>query len=121
MQLVEVKNAAGPLDSLYYQQLESGNVLFFSHSPFEMPEPDIQFLLSQRQQDASYHKNIAYKPNIDKLTGVASDGERERLRSIMRQYCNTVTAFLTKVMPQYAANWQLDYTSFRPQEEEGRN
>jgi len=121
MQLVEVKNAVGPLDSSYYQQLESGNVLFFSHCPFDLAESDVQFLLSQRQQDASYHKNIAYKPNIDKLTGVATDGERERLRAIMRQYCNTVVAFLTKIMPRYAASWQLDYTSFRPQEEEGRS
>ncbi|HZS46926.1 MAG TPA: Kdo hydroxylase family protein [Blastocatellia bacterium] len=121
MQLVEVKNATKALDDSYYRKLESGDVLFFPRCPFDLKSEDTDFLLSQRQQDASYHKNIAYKPNIDKITGVASDSERERLRAIMKNYCETVTQLLKTIMPRYAAHWQLDYTSFRPQEEEGRN
>ena len=38
----------------------------------------------------------------------------------MKNYCDTVTALLTKLIPRYAKTWELDYTSFRPQEEEGR-
>jgi len=121
MQLVEVKDATKALDDSYYRKLESGDVLFFPRCPFDLKPDDMTFLLSQRQQDASYHKNIAYKPNLDKITGVASDGERERLRSIMKEYCETVIRLLKTILPRYAAVWQLDYTSFRPQEEEGRN
>jgi hypothetical protein len=32
-----------------------------------------------------------------------------------------VTVFLTTFLAPYKANWQLDYASFRPQEEEGRD
>jgi len=120
MKLVTVNDTDRPLSAEYYQQLESGNVLFFPKTPFEFAKQDIDFLLNQRQQDASYHKNIAYKPNQDKVTGVASSEQREQLRSIMSKYCKTVTALLTTVLPKYAEKWDLDYTSFRPQEEEGR-
>ena len=36
-------------------------------------------------------------------------------------YSRAVTDFLTNFLTPYHANWQLDYASFRPQEEEGRD
>ena len=120
MKLVTVTETDRPLTEEYYQQLESGNVLFFPTTPFEFAKQDIDFLLDQRQQDASYHKNIAYKPNKDKVTGVDAADKREQLRSIMSKYCKSVTGLLTTIMPRYAAKWDLDYTSFRPLEEKGR-
>lgn len=107
------------------KQLESGGILYFPQSPIKIPADDLQFLLGQQQADSSLHKNIAYKPNIDKLSGVdtkTADAKAvARLQGIMRQYSKNVTAFLTGFLSPYKANWQLDYASFRPQEEEGRD
>lgn len=106
-------------------QLEAGDILYFPQTPISIPENDLQFLLGQQQTDSSLHKNIAYKPNIDKLSGVdsktADAAAVARLQSIMRQYSRSVTEFLTGFLAPYKANWQLDYASFRPQEEEGRD
>jgi hypothetical protein len=107
----------------YCQQLEEGRLLFFPHTPFELPEAEREFLLSQRQVGADYHKNIAYRPNQDRITGFVKHSEEdvERLRSIMRAYSRRVTEFLATLLPPYARSWRLDYASFRPQEEQGRN
>jgi hypothetical protein len=106
-------------------QLEAGDILFFPKTPIAIPSGDLEFLLGQQQTDSSLHKNIAYKPNIDKLSGVdtkTADAQAvARLQSIMRQYSRSVTEFLTGFLTPYRANWQLDYASFRPQEEEGRD
>jgi hypothetical protein len=105
--------------------LEAGDILYFPQTPINIPETDLQFLLGQQQTDSSLHKNIAYKPNIDKLSGVdtktADAAAVARLQDIMRQYSKSVTEFLTRFLGPYNANWQLDYASFRPQEEEGRD
>jgi hypothetical protein len=50
-------------------RLEEGNLLFFEETPFELPPDDVQFLLGQKQSEAGYHKNIAYRPLSDRLTG----------------------------------------------------
>jgi hypothetical protein len=106
-------------------QLETGDILYFPQTPIAIPDGDLQFLLGQQQTDSSLHKNIAYKPNIDKLSGVdtkTADAQAvARLQSIMHWYSKSVTAFLTGFLAPYKANWQLDYASFRPQEEEGRD
>ena len=106
-------------------RLEAGDILYFPQSPVPLSEDDVSFLLGQQQTDSSLHKNIAYKPNIDKLSGfdakTASPAAVERLHGIMRKYSQTVTAFLTRFLSPYQANWQLDYASFRPQEEQGRD
>jgi len=106
-------------------QLEAGDILYFPQTPIEIAPSDLQFLLGQQQTDSSLHKNIAYKPKIDKLSGVdtktADAAAVARLQSIMRQYSKSVTEFLTGFLSPYKANWQLDYASFRPQEEEGRD
>jgi len=39
----------------------------------------------------------------------------------MRRYSQSVVAFLTGFLAPYRANWHLDYASFRPQEEQGRD
>ncbi len=106
-------------------QLEAGDILYFPRTPVGIPQDDLEFLLGQQQTDSSLHKNIAYKPKIDKLSGVdtksADAAAVARLQSIMRRYSKQVTEFLTGFLSPYKANWQLDYASFRPQEEEGRD
>jgi hypothetical protein len=107
------------------EQLEAGCILFFPRSPVSLTDSDLQFLRGQQQSDSSLHKNIAYKPKADELSGVdtktANPAAVDRLRSIMRNYSQSVTAFLTGFLLPYNDNWQLDYASFRPQEEEGRD
>ena len=123
---LETLQSASPDQSrAWCAQLESGNILYFPQTPIAIPDGDIRFLLGQQQTDSSLHKNIAYKPNIDKLSGVdtkTADAQAvARLQSIMRWYSKSVTEFLTGFLAPYNANWQLDYASFRPQEEEGRD
>ncbi|GGH01888.1 Kdo hydroxylase family protein [Silvibacterium dinghuense] len=107
------------------EHLEAGDILFFPQTPIAIPPSDLEFLLGQQQTDSSLHKNIAYKPNIDKLSGVdtktADARAVERLQGIMRNYSQSVVRFLTGFLAPYQSNWQLDYASFRPQEEQGRD
>ena len=106
-------------------QLEAGEILYFPETPVPLEAGDVSFLLGQQQTDSSLHKNIAYKPNLDKLSGVdtktADTAAVARLQSVMRSYSQSVTAFLTGFLSPYHAKWKLDYASFRPQEEEGRD
>lgn len=104
------------------EALERGGVLLFRETPFELPEADRELLLRQRQTEAGYHKNIAYRPAADRVTGVAprEREDAENLRRVLRDYSRRVIAFAAAVLPRYARSWRIDYASFRPQEEESR-
>lgn len=123
--LEQLKSPSPQQQREWCTELEAGDILYFPQTPIAIPESDLQFLLGQQQADSSLHKNIAYKPNIDKLSGVdtkiADAAAVARLQGIIRQYSKSVTEFLTAFLAPYKANWQLDYASFRPQEEEGRD
>jgi hypothetical protein len=99
--------------------LENGNILVFPKIPFPFPQEEIDFLLKQRQSGGKGHKNIAYKPNIDKLSN--HDGNEERLKTILRNYSERTTQFLTEILKPYSKEWKIDYTSFRPFQEKGRD
>ena len=107
------------------ERLEAGDILYFPQSPIAFRSEDLAFLLGQQQSGSGLHKNIAYKPNIDQVSGLetsATNGvEAEHLRAVMRQYSQDVTRFLTRFLSPYEGRWKLDYASFRPQEEEGRD
>lgn len=106
-------------------RLEAGEILYFPETPVPVPVGDLRFLLDQRQTGSALHKNIAYKPAIDKLSGFdagTSDmGEVEQLRAVMRRYSSSVVAFLKDFLAPYRERWLLDYASFRPLEEQGRD
>lgn len=73
-------------------------------------------------QDArSFHKNIAYKTNVDKVSGLVDRSESERVRTAMREYSRSALAFMSRILPHYAQSWKVDYASFRSIEEKGRN
>ena len=57
-------------------QLEAGAILLFRRTPVQLAEEDITFLLGQQQSDSSLHKNIAYKPATDALSGLDVKGEQ---------------------------------------------
>ena len=106
----------------YSRQLEAGKILLFSAPPFALAQADRDFLLSRRQTSSKFHKNISYKPSRDKLSGVSSGEpeDTERVHRILREYSRAVTRFLAALLLPYAERWTLDYASFRPLEEKGR-
>jgi hypothetical protein len=105
------------------EQLERGNILLLTQSPFLPPKADGAFLREQRQTESASHKNIAYKPKQGKITGAdaVNAEDSERMRAILAAYSQGAMAFLTDLFPQYAQTWRVDYASFRPLEEQGRN
>ena len=105
-----------------YGRLEAGDILYFPTSPFGLTEEERSFLLGQKQVDASYHKNISYRPAQDKLKGVdqKDDEAREKTREIMRAYSQGAIAFMARFFGRYARDWKIDFASFRPIEENGR-
>jgi hypothetical protein len=103
-------------------QLEEGNILFFPRLPFEIPADDIQFLLTQQQSGARHHKNVAYRPTEDRLTGYGEGDPNQvaRLRRIMQLYSRQAIRFASEVLAPYATSWRVDFASFRPEQEKGR-
>ncbi len=104
-------------------QLEAGNILYFPQTPVPLEAEAIAFLLGRQQTTSSLHKNIAYKPAADELSGLDRPDKavEERLRAIMRGYSESVTRFLSDFLQPYVGGMRRDYASFRPQEEQNRN
>jgi hypothetical protein len=106
-------------------RLEGGDILFFPESPISLPQQDTDFLLGLQQTNSSLHKNIAYKPKADAISGVdtktADSAAIGRLTAVMRTYSHAVETFLAGFLTPYNRRWQLDYASFRPQEEQNRD
>jgi hypothetical protein len=103
--------------------LEEGQVLYLPRSPIPIGNDDRDFLLGLRQSAAGYHKNIAYRPAADRVTGFVAErsGDAERLRGVLRRYSRQSVAFLAALFPSYPAAWKIDYASYRPLEEAGRD
>lgn len=106
----------------YCEELEEGNILFFASTPFPFPQEDVEFLLAQKQGNSTARKNIAYKPQLDRITNHdAIDPEAtERLKQILKNYSHQATLFLSQLLSPYASGWKHDYASFRPFQEKGR-
>lgn len=106
----------------YCRALEEGNILLFQTIPFSFPHEEIDFLLAQRQGSSRARKNIAYKPQEDRITNheCREPKTQERLREILRNYSHRVTSFLSDLLPSYKEHWKLDFASFRPFQEKGR-
>jgi 3-deoxy-D-manno-oct-2-ulosonic acid (Kdo) hydroxylase len=121
--LVTVKEEAGPDQGrILCEELESGNILYFPNMPFDFHPGDVKFLLTRKQTDGGFHKNIAYRPNVDRITGVdkSAGPDGDRLRSILQSYSQRAARFLAELLPPYANKWKLDFASYRPLEERGR-
>jgi 3-deoxy-D-manno-oct-2-ulosonic acid (Kdo) hydroxylase len=105
------------------QRLEAGDILYFPQTSISFSPGDLSFLLGQQQTGSTLHKNIAYKPNLDSVSGLddASPTSAAQLQAIMRRYSQDVSRFLAGFLLPYQGRWQLDYASFRPQAEEGRD
>jgi hypothetical protein len=103
-------------------QLEEERILCFDRLPYVLFKEDQEFLLSQRQSGSRLHKNVSYRPSRDSVRGAAGGAkEKARLHEIMRKYSQEVTRFLKQLLSPYAQEMALDYASYRPEEEEGRD
>src|SRR5260370_39177018 len=69
----------------HYLQLEQGNILFFPRTPFELSEAERDVLRATGLSSSSHHKNIAYRPAADKVTGFDKSMVRdpENLHAVM--------------------------------------
>lgn len=105
--------------------LEAGQVLYFPETPVPISPADLELLRGQRQTDSRLHKNISYKPQSDALNGVDAGSAPaqavEQLHAALRRYSESVTEFLARFLGPYRQRWVLDYASFRPIEEKGRD
>jgi len=107
----------------YCAQLEAGDIIFFPETPIKIPQDDLDFLLGHQHVFGTFHKNIAYRPLEDRITGfeAADPATTERLRRIMRRYSKDVIDFLGGFLGPYRSQWKVDYASYRPEEEAGRD
>lgn len=106
----------------YGEMLERGEILFFNGPPFKFSAEDREFLLAQEWSELRMHKNVSYRPGEDVLRGVSGGAATvQRLQAILRNYSTEVVAFLTKFLAPYARDWTIDFSSFRPFEEESRD
>lgn len=121
MRLITVSDIE-PRQELYLA-LEQGNILYFEHTPFKISEPDRETLRSAGLSTSSHHKNIAYKPASGKLTGFerAAVRDPDALHAAMRNYSQNALEFLGALLPRYMEKCRVDFASFRPQEEQGRD
>src|ERR1700760_2703235 len=106
----------------YRTDLETGNIVSFPHTPFEFPNDAREFLRALSFAGGAVHKNIAYRTQSDRVTGIDARSDRaEQLHRVMREYSRNVVRFVSALLPRYAPYWKLDYASFRPVEEDGRD
>ncbi|HEY8748733.1 MAG TPA: Kdo hydroxylase family protein [Tepidisphaeraceae bacterium] len=107
----------------YCAELEAGNIILFDTIPFDLPEADRTFLLSQKQSGFKAHKNVSYRPAQDLVRGAAEDDpqEAQRLHELMRNYSNQVVQFLSQFLAPYASKWTVDFATWRPLEEKNRD
>lgn len=103
--------------------LEQGNILFFPQTPLEWKSQDRHALLSIAEVPGAHHKNIAYKPRVQKVTGLSHvPGQtRASVERALKSYSEWAIRFVAELLPSYARGWQVDYASFRPVEEQNRD
>lgn len=104
------------------RHLEVGHIVFLPNSPIDIPNEDRELLLDRKQSSSAYHKNIAYRPLEDRVTGLdeSEEQEAESLRRILRDYSRRSVEFLNTCLAPYSKGWKLEFASFRPIEEKGR-
>jgi hypothetical protein len=101
--------------------LEEGKILYFPVSPFSLSASETDVLLRQRQSNRRWHKNIAYRPLKDRVTGFdPKHVDAALLHAVLRAFSRRTVEFAARLLPAYASCWRLDYASFRPLEEKGR-
>ena len=101
----------------------AGTSYFSPALRFRFPRKNANLLRSSELSSSRHHKNIAYRPASDKVTGFDSGAVKdpERLRTVLRSYSQHALVFLRAFLPRYMEQCRIDFASFRPLEEEGRD
>ena len=122
MDVITIERWPPPEPHDYRPELEAGNVLFFPATPFALSETSKEFLRSLDFSGSAVHKNIAYRPVLDRVTGADRKSvEMATLHNVFQEYSRNAIEFTRELLPEYAASWKVDYASFRPLEEQGRD
>jgi hypothetical protein len=122
MEVITVDQWPAPESRDYRPELEAGDVILFPTTPFALSETSKEFLRSLDFSGGAVHKNIAYRPALDRVTGVDPKSvEMATLHNVFQEYSRDVIEFARELLPQSATAWKLDYASFRPLEEKGRD
>lgn len=105
------------------EELEKGNILYFSKIPFSFPNESLAFLLNQNQGSSKHRKNIAYKPTLDRVTNhkTESEEEKEKLHQILKSFSDEAFMYIKRLLEPYSQYIRRDYASFRPFQEKGRD
>ncbi len=92
---------------------------FFRVPHLKFLQDDREFLLGRTQTSSALHKNVAYRPAEDRITGLAKSEEVEaaRLRLILKNYSQHAAQFLGELLPPYAGKVE---TRFRQLPSSGR-
>lgn len=100
------------------QALESGDVLYFPHLPFQIGANEAQFItpaIEGRSKNASF--NIA----TGQLKGTSlPEKDAIPLRDMMARFASQSQALLLNLLPDYRGHLKHGRTSFRPAEVAGR-
>jgi hypothetical protein len=107
----------------YCRDLERGDILLFPDPPFALSPQDREYLLAHRPEASAVHKNISYHAEDDELRGMADEiaEDFERMHDVMRRYSHAVAEFVTRFLVPYSGRIGVDYASFRPLQEQGRD
>jgi hypothetical protein len=100
--------------------LEDAEVLVLPAPPGLLSDEDRQALLGQRQGSSRFHKNISFRPRTGAVRGLADADARVAMAGIMGRWSAHALETLARLAPRYAQTWELDYASYRPIEESGR-
>src|SRR6266404_4397474 len=74
-------------DSNAQRALEHGGIVVAGPGLFTLTEDELEFLLSVRQSGSRFHKNIAFHPLAESLSGAGGDARTStRLREIFKRY-----------------------------------
>lgn len=115
---MKLQNASEAPD--FREVLERGDILFFPDGGFEIPASVRAALMGATQDARAIHKNISYKPNLDRVSGLVDRTEAAAVLPAMREYSRSALEFIARILPDYARAWRIDYASFRSIEEKGR-
>ena len=86
------------------EHLERGNILLLNPTPFVPTPENCQFLRDQKQVDSGSHKNIAYKPHLQRVTGADVSDTRnvDQMRDVLANYSEGAISYLSRILPDYA-------------------
>ena len=102
--------------------LEHSQIVYFSHSPVELPSAEDLELLRSGLPQSLRAKNISYHPESDSVPRFDAPEElKSRVERILRQHGQRVEHYLREVLPAFVPDWILGTTSFRSMEEQGRD